>query len=201
MKKQSSGKKSASKKVKSGESKSVTERTVSFLARLFRYKSKRSKPKDTDLELICKLFKLSEKEVRTLQSVFNDFDLNKDGFINEEELAAVLKNLGQPADQEEVKRMIKAVDDDSSGNVDFQEFLKMMTHHIDEITYEEELKQVFRAFDHNNNGFISIEELSQAMKTMGEQLTDEDINEMMSMADSDKDGKISFEGKTILISF
>jgi Ca2+-binding EF-hand superfamily protein len=173
---------------------SVTRKTLDFLVNLFRIRRKSQKSKQSDPELLCKLFKLTHDELKSLRSAFNDFDLNRDGFINEEELGAVLRNLGQPAERAEVKQMIDKVDDDRSGNVDFYEFLKMMTNHMDQKTYDEELKAVFRAFDCNNNGYISQEELRNAMKLMGERLNDEELAGMMEVADTNKDGRISLEG-------
>lgn len=60
---------------------------------------------------------------------------------------------------------------------------------------EKELSKAFKAFDKDGSGFITKDELKKAMKSMGAQLSDKEVNEMIAAADNDKDEKVSFEGK------
>ena len=55
-----------------------------------------------------------------------------------------------------------------------------------------ELKQAFEALDANKDGFISKEELKGLLKDLGDEINDDIITEMMTMADTDKDGKVDF---------
>jgi len=48
-------------------------------------------------------------------------------------------------------------------------------------------------FDKDGNGKISKEELKLVMKNLGENLTDEEINEMIREADDDGDGHVDFD--------
>ncbi|KAK4419730.1 Calmodulin-like protein 3 [Sesamum alatum] len=63
-----------------------------------------------------------------MREAFNVFDQNGDGFITVEELRAVLSSLGlkQGRTIEDCKRMIKNVDVDGDGKVNFAEFVQMM---------------------------------------------------------------------------
>ena len=49
-----------------------------------------------------------------------------------------------------------------------------------------------QVFDHDGNGFIDREELKLTMSRLGEQLSDADVNAMLSLADEDGDGRINF---------
>lgn len=51
-----------------------------------------------------------------------------------------------------------------------------------------------RVFDQDNNGYITLDELQRAMQMIGENVTDAQLNEMLALADLDKDGKINYEG-------
>ena len=65
---------------------------------------------------------------------------------------------------------------------------------------DEDLKQYFRHFDRNGDGFITADELKAVMRTFGErELTDEEVESMIAEADTNKDNKISIEGKTRLL--
>lgn len=45
-------------------------------------------------------------------------------------------------------------------------------------------------FDRDNNGFISAAELRHVMTSIGEKLTDDEVDEMIREADQDGDGRI-----------
>lgn len=52
----------------------------------------------------------------------------------------------------------------------------------------------WRVFDRDGNGFITRDELQTAMEMMQETVTESQVNEMLQLADLDKDGKINYEG-------
>ncbi|XP_068665347.1 calmodulin-like protein 3 [Aristolochia californica] len=72
---------------------------------------------------------MNEKdEEEDMREAFNVFDQNGDGFITVEELRSVLASLGlkQGRTVEDCKRMIRKVDVDGDGMVNFKEFKQMM---------------------------------------------------------------------------
>lgn len=50
-------------------------------------------------------------------------------------------------------------------------------------------------FDKNGDGYISASELRHVMTTLGEKLTDDEVDEMIREADIDGDGKVNYDGK------
>ncbi|KAK8569095.1 hypothetical protein V6N13_106973 [Hibiscus sabdariffa] len=63
-----------------------------------------------------------------LKDAFDLYDLDKNGLISANELHAVLKRLGEECSLSDCQRMISKFDENGDGNVDFQEFKKMMTN-------------------------------------------------------------------------
>ena len=59
----------------------------------------------------------------------------------------------------------------------------------------------FRIFDKDDDGFISVDELRHIMQSLGEKLTDKELDEMIAEADSDKDNLINYQGLHLKISF
>ena len=57
------------------------------------------------------------------------------------------------------------------------------------------LLQNCRVFDRDGNGYITRDELQTAMEMIQENVTETQVNEMLQLADLDKDGKINYEGK------
>ena len=82
-----------------------------------------------------------------------------------------------------------------SGQIEFSEFCDLMAKHMKEEDQEETLQAAFRTFDKDGSGRISADELRQVMHTLGETLTDEEIEDMIREADTDGDGQINYQGK------
>ena len=81
-----------------------------------------------------------------------------------------------------------------NGNIDFSEFLEMMAKKGKTRDMEEEIKEAFRVFDKDGNGFISKDELKHVMQSLGENLTSEEVEEMIREADIDGDGQVNYDG-------
>uniref|UniRef100_A0A2P2N4M0 EF-hand domain-containing protein n=1 Tax=Rhizophora mucronata TaxID=61149 RepID=A0A2P2N4M0_RHIMU len=58
---------------------------------------------------------------------------------------------------------------------------------------DKQLKQLFTMFDRDGNGFITAAELAHSMAKLGHALTAEELTGMIKEADTDGDGRISFE--------
>ncbi|NXO02422.1 CALMS protein, partial [Rhinopomastus cyanomelas] len=66
----------------------------------------------------------SEEEIR---EAFRVFDKDGNGYISAAELRHVMTNLGEKLTDEEVDEMIKEADCNSDGQVNYEEFVRMMT--------------------------------------------------------------------------
>ncbi|XP_074585304.1 putative calcium-binding protein CML18 [Curcuma longa] len=67
---------------------------------------------------------------RELREAFDVYDLDGNGLISAEELHRVLSRLGEECSVKDCARMILSVDVDGDGNVNFEEFKKMMIHGV-----------------------------------------------------------------------
>ncbi|KAJ2889421.1 calmodulin-like 3, partial [Coemansia aciculifera] len=57
----------------------------------------------------------------------------------------------------------------------------------------DEFREAFRVFDKDDDKYITVEELGEAMAKLGERLNPEEINAMFAEADTNKDGRISYD--------
>ncbi|BAZ22957.1 signal transduction protein [Kalymmatonema gypsitolerans NIES-4073] len=69
---------------------------------------------------------LSEQEVEKLWEAFKVFDEDGSGAISAEELGQIMRSLGQSPNDTDLRDMIKEVDVDLSGSINFEEFKALM---------------------------------------------------------------------------
>ena len=84
------------------------------------------------------------------------------------------------------------MDTDGNGTVEFNEFLSMMSRKMKDSDKNNEIYQAFQVFDKNGDGLISKKELNHIMKSLGDNLSEDEIEEMIQQADIDGDGEICF---------
>ena len=63
---------------------------------------------------------LDPEELEEWRTIFNLFDVDGDQSITCQELGVVLRSMGQTPSDQELKEMIKDMDEDGSGTVDFE---------------------------------------------------------------------------------
>ena len=136
---------------------------------------------------------LSEEKITEFKAAFELFDKDRDGTITTKELGILMRNLGQNPSEEELKQMIREVDLDGNGTIDFKEFLCLMVKKMKGTDTEEELLEAFKVFDRDGNGYITSHELRYIMTNLGEGLTPEEVEEMVKDADLDTDGQIDYD--------
>lgn len=66
------------------------------------------------------------KDLKDIKYVFNTFDTDQSGSIDDKELAQALERLGEKVDEKRVAQLIEEVDLDKDGTIDFKEFLVMV---------------------------------------------------------------------------
>ncbi|XP_068663741.1 probable calcium-binding protein CML10 [Aristolochia californica] len=69
----------------------------------------------------------SVKCMEDLRNAFTVFDRDKNGVITAEELYHVLRSMGEKTSLAECKSMIKGIDKNGDGAVNFEEFIQMMS--------------------------------------------------------------------------
>ncbi|KAG0464276.1 hypothetical protein HPP92_019916 [Vanilla planifolia] len=77
------------------------------------------------LSLMARKMKETDAE-EELREAFKVFDKDQNGYISANELRNVMMNLGEKLTDEEVDLMIKEADMDGDGQVNYEEFVRMM---------------------------------------------------------------------------
>ncbi|GAB1863435.1 Calmodulin-like isoform X1 [Camponotus japonicus] len=142
---------------------------------------------------------ISKSQMKEFREAFRLFDKDGDGTITKEELGRVMRSLGQFARAEELSTMLQEIDIDGDGNVSFEEFVEIVSNigantaaPSDQDQEEQELRDAFRVFDKHNRGYITASDLRAVLQCLGEDLSEEEIEDMIKEVDVDGDGRIDF---------
>ena len=85
-----------------------------------------------------------------------------------------------------------------NGMIEFPEFVEVLKERLKEADITEDIIEAFKVFDIDKNGYITGDEISKIMASLGEVKTREEIQDMIRVADTNGDGRISFNGKPCL---
>ncbi|KAJ8599432.1 hypothetical protein CTAYLR_007995 [Chrysophaeum taylorii] len=124
---------------------------------------------------------IERRHEERVRAVFRAHDVDSSQKLNRHELRAALLDLGVKVGEAELKRLLRRVDDDGSGDLDCAEFGKLFALG--------RLQAVFREVDESGNGLIDEVELREALRKVG----GVNAKELMRRVDIDRSGKIDFE--------
>ena len=108
---------------------------------------------------------ITDADVDELWRAFGVFDADGNGEISAEELGQVMRALGQAPRLVDLRALIKEVDVEGSGTVDFEEFKALMI--AQQGDSQSRLKLAFSIFDQDNSDRITAAELQNVMGRFG----------------------------------
>ncbi|XP_043378633.1 caltractin isoform X1 [Chelonia mydas] len=134
---------------------------------------------------------LTEEQKQQLREAFDLLDTDGTGTVDVKDLKVSIRALGYEPKKEELKKIISEVDKEGSGKINFDSFLYAMTQKMSEPESREDILKAFKLFDDNGTGKISFQNLKRVAGEIGENLTDEELQEMIDEADVDGDGEVN----------
>jgi len=124
-------------------------------------------------------------------------DEDKGGSISPQELGSLMETLGLKPNQEELDAMIREIDEDGNGEIEFDEFVQVMSRKVQPTYTPEEVKAAFKVFETPNaglpGGHVKTTALERALTTYGtEKLTLEEAQDLLSQVDPENSGSINY---------
>jgi centrin-1 len=125
---------------------------------------------------------LTDAQRDELREAFDLFDSEGTGRIQATEVKVALRALGFEVKKDELKQLLADVGTNMSSTMDFNEFLRVILHKVGEKETKEEVLRAFKMFDEHDRGYISFDDLKQISQMLGQDLTDDELKEMIDFA-------------------
>ncbi|XP_065168160.1 myosin-2 essential light chain isoform X1 [Atheta coriaria] len=142
--------------------------------------------------------KISFSSVEEFQEAFQLFDSRGDGKIHVSQIGDALRALGQNPTESDVKKY--TFQHKSDERVSFEVFLPIYQQiskgRIPDTA--DDFIEGLRHFDKDGNGYISSAELRHLLSTLGEKLTDDEVEQLL-QGQEDSQGNVNYEDFVRLI--
>lgn len=148
-----------------------------------------------------KKFELTQEQINELAEAFELFDRDGDQMIAAKELHVVLMAIGRQMSVDDVSQSMKELKEQNGSYIDpneepelnFQEFIALMTKEMLENMMDEELIEAFKTFNcEDENDSITRVALGEVMAQYGEKLSEQDLAALFKELDKDGDNRVSF---------
>ncbi|KAK9767344.1 myosin II light chain [Basidiobolus ranarum] len=141
--------------------------------------------------MACSIANISEKQLTEFKEVFSLHDIRGDGYIPHESIGQLLRALGQNPTQAELSSIASAF---GRKKIDFAVFLDILytTGGFDVEYGRQKNPEAFEIFNQDGTGLISAGELRYVLTTLGEQLSEAEVNEFIRDVDINNTGLIDY---------
>ena len=137
-------------------------------------------------------YNFADKEhLQKLRNIFYKIDLNMDGKLSREELYTAYKEAKIDISKEELNKIIKFMDFDGNGYIEYEEFIRV-TLPKEQLFTDINLKNAFEMFDKDKNGTISVDEIIEVIG-MDKEFDKNAIEELKKEVSYDGNKEIDFK--------
>lgn len=140
---------------------------------------------------------MDAKGVESLKQCFDLFDTDHSGLVSIEELTTTIKALGLEDEAEKVMNIVTA--QTKYEEITFELFLEIFGFGSNDVDGGD-LRAVFELFDARGTGCFNTADFAACCESVGERFTDAEYEHMIEYADRDRDGGITFEEFTDIVT-
>ena len=135
---------------------------------------------------------ISPEKIQMYREAFKQFDRNGDGTISTKELGVVMRTLGQNPTEAELADLIAEIDQDGNGEIDFDEFLHLVSKKMKDSDIQDKSLEAFKIFDRKNKGVIHINEIKNILMNMGEKMPASEVEMLIKDLELNAQGELDY---------
>ncbi|XP_015250122.1 PREDICTED: calmodulin-like protein 4 [Cyprinodon variegatus] len=139
-------------------------------------------------------------QISEFKECFSLYDKKLKGKIDSKDLITVMRCLGSSPTPGEIERHLQVHKIGKKGEVDFSTFLIMMHRQMQQEDPKNEILEAFRMTDKQKRGYIQASELRAKLTTLGEKLTNREVDELFREANIRSNGNIKYAEFTQMVT-
>lgn len=135
-----------------------------------------------------------DREMDELRDCFSLYDTVGDGKIESSCFGDVLRAVGENPTEAEVRKAVQEVDPQGNKRITFEEFVPVLMSFRSRRgkTTTDDFVDSLRVFDKDGSGLISSGELRHVLTSLGEKMTDEELDVLLQGLE-DNQGQVNYE--------
>lgn len=140
------------------------------------------------------LEKFTDEQLIEFRGLFNMFDKDNQSFLTSQDLLTVMRSVGQTPTESDMIDLMREIDLDSSGTIDFYEFVHIISRKMSPNETNQEIRHAFDLFDENHDGLLTFDDLKQIVgKYFQLSINDFELRQMIELADRTNQGHVTFD--------
>jgi myosin regulatory light chain 12 len=116
----------------------------------------------------------NQSQIQEFKEAFTMIDQDRDGVINENDLAAIHQQIGRDPDSKALKSMLS----ESPGQLNFTHFLTLFGEKMTGTDPESALRDAFTMFDEEHKGVLAEEYVKDLLMNTGDQFSKDEIKQV-----------------------
>mgnify|MGYP003571895006 CR=1 FL=1 len=116
----------------------------------------------------------NQSQIQEFKEAFTMMDQNRDGIIDEEDLAAIYQQVGAEPPESQLKSMVK----ESPGQLNFTHFLTLFGENVAGTDPENRLRDAFAMFDEKASGKMDEAYIKDLLMNVGDPFSKDEIKQV-----------------------
>lgn len=116
----------------------------------------------------------NQQQIQEFKEAFTMMDQDRDGIINEDDLANIYQQVGREPDKKQLKSMIAECD----GKLNFTGFLGLYGENMSGTDPEPKVRDAFKMFDEKNEGFLAEDYIKDLLMNVGDPFSKDEIKQV-----------------------
>ena len=136
----------------------------------------------------------SKKVDSTYTKIFKLYDEDKDGFVDLVYLAEMMRSAGAIFLDKDLERPMETIRNNNGADIFTQkDYIDLCTKFVNNDETVEDLIEAFKFWDTDGSGRVSTDDIRRALTTLGDKLSEDEINALIKEADPNNLGVIDYE--------
>ena len=134
-----------------------------------------------------------ERELKEVFDFHSQTSDPKNKVISVAVLRELLQKMNIPLSAQDLSAILQSMNITDSNNLNYKEFVTIFESKLYKEVDNKAVIDAFALFDKEKSGKILISDFDQILNNLSENLTKDEIKELLSLADQQKDGYIHYE--------